>query len=140
MVLSYSGKPPHLVTPKQTGDFSCDSSCSNWKLLGICSHSVAVAETKGQFLSAKKKKTPNATGLLKVEDEREVCLHMDVSRNTTRIEMNDATSTTSAPAAFQQSTTMTPNFHFSPTAMTSQYYIMQSPFYGTNHHMYQPRY
>lgn len=32
---------------------------------------------------------------------------------------------------------MTPNFHFSPTVMISQYNIMQSPFYGTNHQMYQ---
>ena len=41
MVLSYSGKPPHMVTPKKNGDFSCDGSCPNWKSLGICSHSVA---------------------------------------------------------------------------------------------------
>ena len=33
MVLSYSGKPPHMVTPKKNGDFSCDSSCPNWKSL-----------------------------------------------------------------------------------------------------------
>ena len=49
MVLSYNGKPPHLVTPKKSGDFSCDSSCPNWKSLGICSHSGAVAETYGQL-------------------------------------------------------------------------------------------
>ena len=66
MVLSYSGKAPHIVTPKKN-DFSCDSSCPNWKSLGIYSHSVAVAETNGQlqlFLSSKKKKTPNVTSLL----------------------------------------------------------------------------
>ena len=67
MVLSYSGKPPHMVTPPQNVDFSCDASCPNWKPLGICSHSVAVAEMNGKlqkFLSAKKKKVPSVTNLL----------------------------------------------------------------------------
>ena len=66
MVLSYSRKAPHMVTPKKNGDFSCDPSSPNWKSLGICSHSVAVAETNGQlqpFLLSKKKKTPNVTSL-----------------------------------------------------------------------------
>ena len=49
MVLSYSGKAPHMVTPKKGGGFSCDSSCPNWKALGVCSHSVAVAEINGQL-------------------------------------------------------------------------------------------
>ena len=31
MVLSYSGKVPHMVTLKKGGEFSCDSSCPNWK-------------------------------------------------------------------------------------------------------------
>ena len=56
MVLSYSGKPPHMVTPKKNGNFSCDSSCPNWKSLASYSHSAAVAETNGrlqEFLSAK---------------------------------------------------------------------------------------
>ena len=44
MVLSYSGKAPHMVLPRKGGDFSCDGSCPNWKALGICSHSVVVAE------------------------------------------------------------------------------------------------
>ena len=59
MVLSYSGKAPHMVTPKKGGGFSCDSSCPNWKALGVCSHSVAVAEINGQlvqFLSSQKRK------------------------------------------------------------------------------------
>lgn len=69
MVLSYSGKTPHMVTPKKGGDFSCDSSCPNWKSMGICSHSVAVAEVNGklsQFLSTRKRKksVPNVTSLL----------------------------------------------------------------------------
>ena len=61
MGLSYSGKAPHMVTPKKGGDFSCDSSCPNWKSLRICSHSVAVAEINGklpQFISAKKRRHP----------------------------------------------------------------------------------
>ena len=58
MVLSYSGKLPHMVTPTK-GGFSCDSNCPNWKAMGICSHTVAVAEVNKklqQFLSIKKKK------------------------------------------------------------------------------------
>ena len=43
-VLSYSSSKPHLVVPRQGSIFACDSDCPNWKGLGICSHSVAVAE------------------------------------------------------------------------------------------------
>ena len=32
MVLSYTGKVPHLVTRKKRNDFSCDVNCCNWKL------------------------------------------------------------------------------------------------------------
>ena len=35
MVLSCNGQMPHLVTPKNRGDFGCDSSCANWKAMGI---------------------------------------------------------------------------------------------------------
>jgi len=58
MVLSYSGNMPHMVLPKK-GEFCCDSKCSNWKAVGICSHTVAVAEVNHklpQFLSHKKRK------------------------------------------------------------------------------------
>ena len=151
MVLSYSGKPPHMVTPKKNGDFSCDSSCPNWKSLGMCSYSVAVAETNGrlqEILSVKKKKTPSLTSLLTTNLPKgrgrkgRVPPHVRKANQhvTTRIEMSDTTSATSTPAAFQQSTIMTPNYHFSLTAMSSQYNIMQSSFYGTNHQMYQPGY
>ncbi len=70
MVLSYSGKTPHMVLPKKNkGDFSCDSNCPNYKALGICSHIVAVAEVNGQLpelLSAfkKRKGPPNVTRLV----------------------------------------------------------------------------
>ena len=68
MVSSYSGKVPHMVTPKKGGEFSCDSNCPNWKSMRICAHSVAVAEVNKklpQFLSAKKRrKSPNVTSLL----------------------------------------------------------------------------
>lgn len=152
MVLSYSGKTPHMVTPKENGDFSCDSSCSNWKSLGICSHSVAVAETNRQlqqFLSAKKKKTISVTSLLTTNMPKGRGRKGGVTPRvrkptqpvTTRIEMsvsNNAPSTTSASVSFEQSTITTPSFHFSPTAMASQY-VMQSPFYG-NQQIYQPRY
>ena len=63
-VLSYRGSKPHLVTPKKTEVFACDSDCANWKALGICGHSVAVAELSGKlpvFIERIKKrnKTPN---------------------------------------------------------------------------------
>ena len=68
MVLSYSGKAPHMVTPKKGGDFSCDSSCLNFKSMGICSHTVAVAEINKKlslFLSTKKRKrSANVTSVL----------------------------------------------------------------------------
>ena len=49
---------------------------------------------------------------------------------------NNTTSTTS----FEQSAiTATPSFHFSLTAMASQYNVMQSPF-CSNQMMFQPRY
>ena len=56
MVLS---KVPHMVTPKKGREFSCNSSCPNWKSMGICAHSVAVAEVNKelpQFPSAKKRR------------------------------------------------------------------------------------
>jgi len=34
MILSYSGKVPHTVTSKKGGEFSCNSSCLNWKSIG----------------------------------------------------------------------------------------------------------
>ena len=63
-VLSYRGSKPHLVTPKKTEVFACDSECPNWKALGICAHSVAVAEMSGKlsvFIERIKKrnKTPS---------------------------------------------------------------------------------
>ena len=62
-VLSYRGKKPHLVTPKKSDLFACDSDCPNWKGLGICAHSVAVAELGGKLNNfvgkmLKAKKTP----------------------------------------------------------------------------------
>ena len=44
MVKSYSGARPHLITRKRSGQFCCDSTCPNWRSLGICAHSVAAAE------------------------------------------------------------------------------------------------
>ena len=66
MVLRYSGKLPHMVTPKE--EFCCDSNCPSWKAIRICSHTVAVAEINKklqQFLSSRKrKKGVNFTKLL----------------------------------------------------------------------------
>ena len=67
LVLSRSGKRPHLVLPSKVG-FMCDSDCVNFKSLGICSHTVAVAHINDQlpqFVSnlKKAKKQPNLTQL-----------------------------------------------------------------------------
>ena len=44
MVLSRSGKRPHLVTPRRNGAFSCDDQCPQYQSSKLCSHVVAVAE------------------------------------------------------------------------------------------------
>ena len=44
MVLSRSGKRPHLVLPRKGGNFKCDTDCMNFKSLGLCSYTVAVAQ------------------------------------------------------------------------------------------------
>ncbi len=66
MVMSRSGQRSHLVLPCKTRRLKCDSDCMNFKSLGICSHSVAVAELSNQlqaFITAftKAKKTPSFT-------------------------------------------------------------------------------
>ena len=49
MVLSRSGKRPHLIKCGKGGRVSCDSDCPNWKSLNICSHCVVAAETNNYF-------------------------------------------------------------------------------------------
>ena len=68
MVESRSGKRPHLVVPGKSGQFKCDEECINFKSIGICSHTVAVAQMNNslqQFIAwfAKAKKKPNFTKL-----------------------------------------------------------------------------
>jgi len=41
MVLSRTGKRPHLVTPKRNGGFACDDECPQYRSSGVCSHVVA---------------------------------------------------------------------------------------------------
>ena len=43
MVESCSGRRPHLVVAGKGGQFKCDEECLNFKSIGICSHTVAVA-------------------------------------------------------------------------------------------------
>ena len=45
MVLSFSGKTPHLVTATKR-EYACDNNCPNWKSIGFCSHTVAIAQVK----------------------------------------------------------------------------------------------
>ncbi len=68
MVMSRSGQRPHLVLPCKTRRFKCDSDCMNFKSLGICSHSIAVAELNNEiqaFVAAftKVKRTPSFTSV-----------------------------------------------------------------------------
>ncbi len=69
-VLSYCNSRPHLVVPSKNSIYSCDFECPKWKGLGICAHSVAVAEINGKLPDyiekvRKKKQTPNITKLAK---------------------------------------------------------------------------
>jgi hypothetical protein len=50
-VLSFSGSRNHLVSCKKTGQYVCDKACGNWNSLGICSHTVAVAEVNDDLSS-----------------------------------------------------------------------------------------
>ena len=66
MVKSYSGKRPHLVTSGKNGHFKCDDDCLNFKSVGLCSHTVAVAQQNNsleKFLTVlgKSKRRPNFT-------------------------------------------------------------------------------
>ena len=68
-VMSYSGNRPHIVSVKSTGQHVCDKSCGNWNSLGICAHTVAVAEVNcelSRFVSwfCKDKKKPSLTKLI----------------------------------------------------------------------------
>ena len=131
MVLSYSGKVPHMVTPKKRGEFSCDSSCPNWKSMGICAHSVAVAEVNKklpQFLSAnKRRKSPNVTSLLTANLPRgrghkggTAPRSRKPSQPVTRIEM-------SVPSAPIASSNMSHAEGFAPDHAASQFNMVQSP-------------
>ena len=49
MVKSKSGSTPHLVTASKDGQYRCDDRCPQHKSLGVCSHSVAAAESNGEL-------------------------------------------------------------------------------------------
>ena len=49
MVKSKSGSTPHLVTASKDAQYRCDDRCPQHKSLGICSHSVAAAESNGKL-------------------------------------------------------------------------------------------
>ena len=68
MVISRSGKRPHLVTCSKQGKYCCDSDCPNWKSMKLCSHSVAVAQLNGSLqefcdLYRKAKNVPSVSQL-----------------------------------------------------------------------------
>ncbi len=49
MVISRSGKRPHLVVPKKNGGMACDEDCPQYKSAGLCSHVVAAAQQSKQL-------------------------------------------------------------------------------------------
>lgn len=69
MVISRSGKRPHLVLPKKkSGGLSCDDDCPQYKSAKLCSHIVAAAHYNGEldsFIDSYRttKTTPNLTKL-----------------------------------------------------------------------------
>ena len=55
-VLRCTRPRPHLVVPKKGGGFSCDENCPSWKVLKICSHSVAeMSEKLADFVEYSRK-------------------------------------------------------------------------------------
>ena len=66
MVESRSGKRPHLVVSGKGGQFKCDEDCLNFKSMGICCHTIAVAHKNNslqQFISwfTQSKRRPSFT-------------------------------------------------------------------------------
>ena len=72
MVMSKSGKRPHLVSPNKNGSMACNSDCPHFKSAGICSHVVAAAVNTNrlsQFVAALSKlKRSSNLHLLAVSD------------------------------------------------------------------------
>lgn len=143
MVLSYSGRVPHMVTPKKGGDFSCDSNCPNWKSMGIYSHSVAVAEVNKkllQFLPAKKRRKPaNVTSLLTANMPKGrgrkggtvPCSRKPSQPITGRIEMGTLPSTSSTPSSMTSDMSHAQGLSLTPDSAGSSFNMVQSPVYGT---------
>ena len=68
MVMSKTGKRPHLIVPKKNGGFACDDDCPQYKSAGLCSHIVAVAKHDSKIQSfvssyGSTKRGPNLTKL-----------------------------------------------------------------------------
>lgn len=69
MVLSKSGKMPHLVTVKKNGGMVCDKDCPQYQSAGLCSHVVAAAKYRKEFEKfvesyTKVTRRPNVTKLV----------------------------------------------------------------------------
>ena len=156
MVLSYSGKTPHMVlSKKKKGDFSCDSNCPNYKALAICSHVVAVAEINGQlsdFIAAvkRRKPQPNVTRLVTTNMPKGRGRKGGVAPRsrrpqqleTTLIEMNTSSGSgldiaKTLPMTSNVDTPLTPNVGIAmPSNVAS---VCQSPFVGyLSIHQHQP--
>ena len=51
MVLSRTGRQPHLVTPKCKGGFACDDDCPQYCSSGLCSHVTENTGTLSDLVS-----------------------------------------------------------------------------------------
>lgn len=72
MVMSNSGKRPHMVVQKKNGSLICDSDCPQYQSAAVCSHVVAAAIHIKQFDNfiasySNVKRMPNLTKLAKCE-------------------------------------------------------------------------
>lgn len=70
MVISHSGKHPHLVLPKKKSrGLSCDDDCPQYKSAKLCSHAVTAAQYNRELEICiasyhSLKETPNLTKLV----------------------------------------------------------------------------
>ena len=51
VVISFHSDIPHIVQPKENGQYACDTNCPQWLSSKICAHTVAVAEVNNSLKS-----------------------------------------------------------------------------------------
>ena len=48
-MISFRSDIPHIVQPKENGQYACDTNCPQWLSSWICAHTVAVAEVNNSL-------------------------------------------------------------------------------------------